>query len=135
MASTPQQQHYQQPQTQPQSQPQTQTPKHLSSILSNSAASSSAAPAASPASAVNATTTASTAAVAAAAATSNSAMAENGNIVTRVRASSQPKQESWHSKKAISLKLLIVDSKMGGEANLKVAQESFLSIMWFVSCL
>ena len=83
MASTPQQpqQLYQQPQIQPQ--PQSQTPNHVSSILSNSAASSSAAPAASPAS-VN-TTTASTAVVAAAA-TTNSAMAENGNIVTRVRA-------------------------------------------------
>jgi signal transducing adaptor molecule len=83
MVSTPQQQRYQQPQTQPQ--PQSQTPNHVSAILSNSAASSSAAPAASPVSAVNTTTTAS-ATVAAAAATSNSAMVENGNIVTRVRA-------------------------------------------------
>jgi signal transducing adaptor molecule len=73
VAATPQQQQqrYQQPQTQPP--PQSQTPNH---------ASSSAAPAASPVSAVITTTTATPAA----AATSGSAMAENGNIVTRVRA-------------------------------------------------
>ena len=47
---------------------------------------------------------------------------------------SQPKQESWLSREAMSSKLLIVDTKIGGEANLKVVQESFLSIMWFVLC-
>jgi signal transducing adaptor molecule len=80
MAATPQQQQqqrYQPPQTQPQ--PQSQTPNLASSTLSNSAASSSATPAAS--------TTAATATPAAATtATSPSTMAENGNIVTRVRA-------------------------------------------------
>ena len=85
VAATPQQrqQRYQEPQTQPQPQPQSQTPNHASSI-STSAASPSAAPAASPASAVITTTTATTATPAAAA--SGSAMAEKGNIVTRVRA-------------------------------------------------
>ena len=77
-----QQQHYQQPQTQPQS----QSPNHASSTPSTSAANYSAAPAASPASVVITTTTATTATPATAAAASSSAMAENGNIVTRVRA-------------------------------------------------
>ena len=80
VAAPQQQQRHQQPQTQPQ--PQSLTHNHTSSIQSNSAATSSAAPAASPA----ITTTTATTAAPAAAATSGSAIAENGNIVTRVRA-------------------------------------------------
>ena len=78
-AAATQQQRNQQPQTQPLT--QSLTPNHTSSIQSNSAATSSAAPAASPA-----ITNTTTATAAAAAATSGSAIAENGNIVTRVRA-------------------------------------------------
>jgi signal transducing adaptor molecule len=78
-AATPQQQkRYQPPQTQPQ--PQSQTTNLGSSALSTSATISSTTPATSPASAVPETTTATPAA------TSGSAMAETGNIVTRVRA-------------------------------------------------
>jgi len=85
VTATPQQQQqrYQQPQTQ---QPQPQTPNHTSSVLPTSAASSSAAPAATPAIAVTTAAAATTATPDAAAATSGSAMAGNGNIVTRVRA-------------------------------------------------
>lgn len=74
---SPQQQQHQQPQTQPQAQLQ----RHTSSIPSALAAGSSAAPAVAVAS-----TTATTTATPAAAATSDSAIVENGNIVTRVRA-------------------------------------------------
>ena len=75
VAASPQQQRYQPPQSQPPA--QSQTPNRVSSTISTSVASSSAAPAAS---------TTPAAATPAAVADTPSAMAENGNIVTRVRA-------------------------------------------------
>ena len=75
VAASPQQQRYQPPQSQPQR--QSQTPIQASSTLSNSAASPST-----PAAASTITATATPAAAAATA----SPMAENVNIVTRVRA-------------------------------------------------
>ena len=75
VAASPQQQRYQPPQSQPPA--QSQTPNRVSSTISTSVASSSATPAAS---------TTPAAATPAAVADTPSAMAENGNIVTRVRA-------------------------------------------------